>query len=355
MNISKLWMALAIVLTEFCTVGCGGGDDDDSPGNGGGNNGNGGTTNAEVAVTGTATGITDNSAQITGTVYLGHITISYSSIEYGVQLSTESNFNSSTNVSASALTNNVFTVTATGLSPETTYWYRTYVNVQNTSYNGQAFTFTTEKASATNLTCSDSNHPHMIDLGLPSGTMWACCNVGASKPEDYGGHFAWGETEPKDMYSRYNYDYYEKNGDNFRNIGSDISCEKYDAAYYNWGRDWCMPTLKQMQELVANTTSVWTAQNGVNGRMFTGSNGGKIFLPAAGSDGYAYGASNWEVAYNVERGAYWSATVDEKGGYSAFACALLFYSEEVKIVTDANIHSGNSRYMGLSVRPVRAK
>ena len=51
-----------------------------------------------------------------------------------------------------------------------------------------------------NAQCPDNNHPHMIDLGLPSGTKWACCNVGASKPEDQGGYFAWGETEEKSEY-----------------------------------------------------------------------------------------------------------------------------------------------------------
>ncbi len=344
MNISKLWMALAIVLTEFCTVGCGGGDDDDSPGNGGGNNGNGGTTNAEVAVTGTATGITDNSAQITGTVYLGHITITYSSIEYGVQLSTESNFNSSTNVSASALTNNVFTVTATGLSPETTYWYRTYVNLQNTAYYGQALTFTTEKVSAKNLTCSDSNHPHMIDLGLPSGTMWACCNVGASKPEDFGGYYAWGESRTKSEYTSSTYDY--RDGDSYRNIGGDISREKYDAAYDNWGRDWCMPSATQMLELLDNTTSTWTTKDGVNGRSFTGSNGGKIFLPAAGV--YVYNAPE-----GGESGSYWSSTI-AGSNKSWYACCLSFNADKMSVVSSTG-NSGYYRHMGLSVRPVRTK
>ena len=52
-------------------------------------------------------------------------------------------------------------------------------------------------------TCPDNNHPHMIDLGLPSGTKWACCNVGASAPEDYGNYYAWGETQPKSVYNYY--------------------------------------------------------------------------------------------------------------------------------------------------------
>lgn len=343
MNIKKFYIELAMVLTGFCIVACGGGDDGVSPGNGGGSNGNN-ATNTEVALTGTVTGITDNSAQITGTVYLNRITISYSSIEYGVQLSTDANFNSSTNVSANTLTNNVFTVTATGLSPETTYWYRTYVKVQNTSYNGQAFTFTTEKASATNLTCSDGNHPHMIDLGLPSGTMWACCNVGASKPEDYGDYYAWGETRIKSEYSSATYDYID--GSSARNIGSDISREKYDVAYEQWGRDWCMPSATKMQELLDNTTSTWEVQNGVNGRSFTGSNGGKIFLPAAGI--YVYRVSAMETL-----GAYWSSTI-AGSNYSWYACCLSFSADNVSVIT-STVGTGYYRHQGLTVRPVRTK
>ena len=51
------------------------------------------------------------------------------------------------------------------------------------------------------FSCPDDHHPHMIDLGLPSGTLWSCCNVGATKPEEYGGYYAWGETEEKDYYA----------------------------------------------------------------------------------------------------------------------------------------------------------
>ncbi len=87
-----------------------------------------------------------------------------------------------------------------------------------------------------NKTCPDGNHPHMIDLGLPSGTKWACCNVGASKPEDYGNYYAWGETQPKSVYDEDTYAYYQ-NG-SYVNIGSDIAGTGYDAATANWGAPW---------------------------------------------------------------------------------------------------------------------
>ena len=342
MNIKKYWMMLTIALVSLCTISCGG-DDEDSPSNGGGNNGNGGNTNTEVAVTGTVAGITDNSAQITGTVYLSRITISYSSIEYGVQLATDINFNSSIHMPASTLANNIFTTTATGLSPETTYWYRTYVNVQNTSYYGQTLTFTTEKASAKNLTCSDSSHPHMIDLGLPSGTMWACCNVGASKPEDFGDYYAWGEIWTKSQYTSNTYDY--NDGGDFRNIGSDISREKYDVAYEKWGKEWCMPSASKMQELIDYTTSTWAVQEGVNGRTFTGSNGGKIFLPAAGD--YV-----WRQSDGGSYGNYWSSTI-AGANQSWYASNLFFKSDELSVLTEP--FKANYRHTGCSVRPVRTK
>lgn len=110
--------------------------------------------------------------------------------------------------------------------------------------------------------CPDNNHPHMIDLGLPSGTKWACCNVGANAPEEYGNYYAWGETQPKSVYgwSTYQYGYYNYDGDysHLVNIGSDIAGTGYDAATANWGAPWRMPSKAQCDELINNTTSVWT-------------------------------------------------------------------------------------------------
>ena len=128
-----------------------------------------------------------------------------------------------------------------------------------------------------NAQCPDNNHPHMIDLGLPSGTKWACCNVGASKPEDYGGYYAWGETEEKDVYSyeTYIYGYNEY-------IGLDISGTNYDVAHVKWGVSWKMPTTEDFKELIDNCTYIWTQQDGTEGSKFTGNNGNSIFIPDAG-------------------------------------------------------------------------
>ena len=69
-----------------------------------------------------------------------------------------------------------------------------------------------------NLFCPDDNHPHAIDLGLLFGTLWSCCNVGATKPEEYGGYYAWGETSEKEEYSHVSYQY---------NTGEDVDGDSY--------------------------------------------------------------------------------------------------------------------------------
>ena len=141
---------------------------------------------------------------------------------------------------------------------------------------------------------SDGQH-EWVDLGLPSGTLWATCNVGADSPEDYGDYFAWGETAPKEVYnwSTYKWCYgsykrltkyctdssYGYNG--FVDDKTELDPED-DAAYVNWGTSWRMPTEEQQLELAQECTWTWTTQNGVNGRLVTGPNGNTLFLPAAG-------------------------------------------------------------------------
>ncbi len=142
----------------------------------------------------------------------------------------------------------------------------------------------TESLDVAHTTCPDSNHPHAIDLGLPSGTKWACCNIGASCPEEYGGYYAWGETEEKSYYDWNTYKYYNENS-GVVNIGSDIAGTSYDVAHVKWGGSWRMPTTEQQQELLNNCSSEWTSENGIYGRRFTGPNGASVFLPAAGYGG----------------------------------------------------------------------
>ena len=196
----------------------------------------------------------------------------------------------------------------------------------------------TEPEKKVYTSCPDGNHPHIIDLGLPSGTKWACCNVGASKPEDYGSYYAWGETKTKEVYNWETYIHCDGSGETCHNIGSDIAGTKYDAATANWKAPWRMPTIDQCRELLDNCTSEWTTQNDVNGRKFTGPNGGTIFLPAAGYRWYS------GLGLAGSYGVYWSSTLGESGPYSAWY--LHVYSGGVGTGYDY-------RGYGRTVRPVR--
>jgi len=138
------------------------------------------------------------------------------------------------------------------------------------------------------------NGHEWVDLGLPSGTRWATCNVGASTPSAYGNYYAWGETSTKSAYTEDNYTY----SDNPTTLPSNR-----DAATANWGSGWRMPTAEEFDELQNNCTVTWTTQNGVNGRLFTGPNGNSIFLPAAGYRGGS------ELYYAGSLGRYWSSSL----------------------------------------------
>lgn len=201
--------------------------------------------------------------------------------------------------------------------------------------------------SSGTLSCPDSRHPHAIDLGLPSGTKWACCNVGASAPDEYGDYFAWGETSPKSKYDWSTYKYcngsvftmtkYCIESDYGRVDDKTVLEKSDDAAYVNWGSSWRMPTIDEVEELRDNTKSEWTTKNGVKGRKLTGTNGGSIFFPAAG---YRLVGSLSNVG---SYGYYWSASLSTS--FSSRGRYLYFYSGDVGT---RNYYRG----YGLSVRAV---
>ena len=119
-----------------------------------------------------------------------------------------------------------------------------------------------------------SNSYSWVDLGLPSGTKWANCNVGSVSPEEYGSYYAWGETSTKSIYTSSNYTY--------SNNPTTLPLTK-DVANVRWGGDWRMPTTEQIDELEENCTWDWIIYNGVKGLVLTSKiNGNSIFLPAAG-------------------------------------------------------------------------
>lgn len=121
-----------------------------------------------------------------------------------------------------------------------------------------------------------------IDLGLPSGTLWSSCNIGASSPEGVGNYYAWGETEVKDVYDWSKYIHCDGSKETCHDLGSDIGGTEYDVAHMKWGDDWRMPTFDEFQELIDNCDYEWITYQGVQGGKFTGPNGNSIFLPAAG-------------------------------------------------------------------------
>lgn len=204
----------------------------------------------------------------------------------------------------------------------------------------------------------DDNDPsdthEYVDLGLPSGTLWATCNVGATKPEEYGDYFAWGETQQKSSYRWSTYRYCQGSGTTFTKYCTSSSYGTVDnkteldpaddAATDNWGSNWQMPSTDQCDELTNSnyTTTIWTTQNGVNGRKITSkSNGKSIFLPAAG-------LRNKEDSLVAGRGGhYWSRSLTEDADY---------YSHQLHLTPD--VFSAEYQWQrsdGLSVRPVRVK
>lgn len=143
-----------------------------------------------------------------------------------------------------------------------------------------------------NVSGSFNGHDY-VDLGLPSGTLWATCNVGADSPEVFGNYFAWGETAPKEIYDWNSYKYsiiapeqdrYELNkyctdsisGYNGFVDGLTVLESVDDAATICWGDDWRTPTKDQWAELLENTTFTWVEENGVKGRLVKGCNGSII-------------------------------------------------------------------------------
>ena len=239
-----------------------------------------------------------------------------------------------------------------------TWWYElisdegggSYVPVSSDA--NYSFTVNGDRTLQAKFSYIGGGSQEYVDLGLPSGLLWATCNVGADSPEEYGDYFAWGETQPKNDYSWGTYQYC---------MGSEYTLTKYcdnsnygyngftdnlttllpsdDAATAQWGSGWRMPTEAECQELLNNTTHIWTTQNGVTGRLFTATNGNSLFLPAAGArDGTS-------LYYAGANGDYWSSSLST--GYPYYAWGLYFGSGNCNL-------SNGGRACGFTVRPVRS-
>lgn len=323
----KLMIILAVLAMAF--AGChkdpqNGGDD-----NGGGNGGNGGGGNEPTPTVTTYT-VTFNANGGTGEMQP-------QTFEEGV---------------SEALTANAFIL-------ENHYFVNWNTAADGT---GSAYVDEQEITVTENLTLyaqwkalkGELNGHEWVDLGLPSGTLWATTNVGADTPEAYGDYFAWGETSSKStIYDWTTYKYanggrlsltkycnassYGDNGftDNLTTLEASD-----DAATANWGGAWRMPTKAEMKELKDNCTVTWTTQNGINGRLFTGPNGNSLFLPAADKK------QGNEIVGTGSYGNYWSSSLNAPYEPDFSWClSFNFYSE------GCSMHA-TSRCLGFSVRPV---
>lgn len=219
-------------------------------------------------------------------------------------------------------------------------------------YYGEMREFPLDYEGKEYFSCPDGNHPHAIDLGLPSGVKWACCNIGATAPNQNGGYYAWGETKEKESYYWDNYLYYVKRYeddewiDSSTDIGADIAGTPYDVAHVQWGGSWVMPSEDRIKELMDNCEMGWCRGPFLFGILVTGPSGGQIYLPAA-----SYREGN--MLENIVRCNYWSSNdlrywTDDHTRYLTSGSAVQLFSHGFY---DWRLSSAN-RFHGQSVRAV---
>lgn len=328
--------------------------------------------------TGASENITQTSVTLKGAVNVDIAT--YNSIEFGIMYDSsleEVNNRSAQMVKASVLQGKDFKVDVTGLTANTKYYYCAYLLLNGMQYEyGAVKEFTTLSSSNkedagtpdnpnnTPAQPSDPDQPNnpedagdvvggtanghaYVDLGL--SVKWATCNVGANVPEEYGDYFAWGETQPKEVYDMSNYKWYNPSNEtytkycidsNFGNVDDKTVLDlEDDAAHVNWGGEWRMPTIEEQQELVDYCTWKWAIQKGVKGYMVTSNNNGNsIFLPAAG----VRALSRLNEAESA--GYFWSSCLlIHRSDMANFL--MFFFEYGVPMAAD-------DRYYGMSVRPV---
>ena len=190
-----------------------------------------------------------------------------------------------------------------------------------------------------------------VDLGLPSGTLWATCNIGSESPYECGYYFAWGEIEPRNRFSVFSYEYFENEEINedgektyfMTNIGSDISGSEYDAATALWGNTWRMPNYMDIDELLSCCRFLWVSKWEMEGLQIVGLNDKSIFLPLS-----------TETVNGLEPtilyGSYWSSSLSSSAEYmnNTLAMSLHFSNSSPN-------YSEDLRSKGKNIRPVSSK
>ena len=293
-----------------------------------------------------ATQIKDNSALLGGKVSRdGGALVT----EYGVVYSTEKTPTTDDNKITSNSGIGQFYITLENLQPHTTYYARAFASNSHGTAYGTEVSFTTSIIT-TDTSGIDNGHAY-VDLGLPSGTLWATTNVGAATPEQSGDYFAWGETQPKTIYNSSTYIFSDAKGKTFYKYNTDASKGVIDnktnldsiddAASVNWGSTWRTPTYVELSELNSNCIWVWTSVNGVKGQRVTSKkNGNSIFLPATG-----YMSGKTHSNYGMI-GYYQSSSLRTHIADNAY----YFYFRSSYVGTSSVV-----RQYGLTVRPVLGK
>ena len=262
-------------------------------------------------------------------------------IQPGFEISTNSDFSDSKKIFVDLYEkqenkgngNILFKTNLTDLKSGKTYYYRAYTYDGIIPNFGETYSFTLPAVV------------EPVDLGLPSGTLWASCNVGAVSPEDYGGYYAWAETEEKSSYSWSNYKYSDAKGNNISKycissyhgtVDNLTTIEpEDDAARVNMGKDWRIPTKTEMDELLKKCEWKYETLDGVSGNRVTGPNGNSIFLP----DG---GAKSGDEMTRQGYGYYWVSTL--YWGSASYCINTVFKEDNMF-----------DRCMGLTIRPVLDK
>ena len=245
-----------------------------------------------------------------------------------------------------------FTAKVSNLAVKTRYCYVSAVRLSVTGefVFGEVQSFTTADLPAI---------PETVDMGF--GPKWRGWNVGASKAEDYGNYYAWGETNTKDEYSWETYKFWRsyntmtkyvsnpKEGYPANFSDGKVDLESIDdAATQNLGSSWRMPTYQEMIALMDNVDLKWTRYKDVYGIVMTskieGFSNAVLFFPAGG---YRYGSGSGAVKVGVY-GSYWTASVNINSAKQAGSLVLQ------KNVRDCTVGNAAYRYEGYNVRPVAA-
>lgn len=231
----------------------------------------------------------------------------------------------------------------------------------------ELFGFKMLATPSVNPYCEDEEHYHAVDLGLSSNILWACYNLGATSPEDYGEYYAYAEKTTKNKYSERNYlfFYYDYQFDgqysyyeSIPGVGADISGSVYDVVAEQWGEGWRMPTHKEMQELVDSCIWTWTTKEGVIGYKVTGPNGNSIFLPASGAKYTTTGSDvlvgkTYDYAGDPNKLTWYRSSVmsSKQLGNDGFGYTYgIKFKQDVYDCSDACM-----KYAGYVIRPVKDK